>query len=170
MAFLFGHPLSERCGSAVVPRPRGLLTARVLVNGGSALPWVSTSLLVLRQSSPGIACLLSHRLVSAEPLALTATRPLGHSLVLAHLDLRCVYLVDSFIARDPRHNAHMISLALTLSGHTLSGQLTVPILTVEGRRLTFTSLLVHRFNCLVPYYRDASTDFWQKALEKAEAP
>ena len=118
---LFGHTLSEKRGGAVVPRPTGLLTARVLVNGGLALLRASTSLLVLSQSSPEIACLLSHRLISAEPLTLTATRPLGHSLVFPNLDVRCVYLIDSFIARDPRHNAHTISLALTLSGHTLSG-------------------------------------------------
>ena len=63
------------------------------------------------------ASTLSLRLVSAEPRALTATRPLGHSLVFPHLDVRRVYLVDSFIARDPQHNTHTTLLALTLSGH-----------------------------------------------------
>ncbi len=120
---LYSDTLSARDvgGWGVIARPTGLLTVRVLVNGGSALPWVSTSLLVLRQSSPGIARLLSHWLISAEPRALTATRPLGHSLVFPHLDIRRVYLVDSFIARDAQHNAHTTSLVLTLSGHTFSG-------------------------------------------------
>ena len=70
---------------------------------------------------PGIAHLSSHRLVSAGPRAPTATRPLGQSLVFPHLDARRVYLVDSFIARNPQCNAHTTSLALTLSGHTFSG-------------------------------------------------
>ncbi len=121
------------------------------MNGGSALPRVSTSLLVLRQSSHGTARLLSHRLVSAEPHALTATHPLGHSPVFPHPDVKRVYLVDSFIARNPHNNAHMTSPVLTLSGHTFSGLLPVPTLTVEGLRLAFTSLLdvlVHRFNWL----------------------
>ncbi len=118
---IYSDTLSARDVGGCCSTPHGLLTARVLVNGGSALPRVSTSLLVLRQSSPGIARLLSHRLVSAEPRALTATRPLGHSLVFPNLDVRRVYLVDSFIARDPQHNAHTTSLVLTLSGHTFSG-------------------------------------------------
>ncbi len=71
--------------------------------------------------APGIALLSSHRLVSAGPRTPTATRPLGHSLVFPHLDARRVYLVDSFIARNPQCNAHTTSLALTLSGHTFSG-------------------------------------------------
>ena len=71
--------------------------------------------------APGIALLSSHRLVSAGPCAPTVTRPLGHSLVFPHLDARRVYLVDSFIARNPQCNAHTTSLALTLSGHTFSG-------------------------------------------------
>ncbi len=107
-----------------VPRPAGSLTARALGNSGLALPRVSTCLsplLVLRQSSPGTARLVSHRLVSTEPRALPATRPLGHSPVFPHSDVRRVYLVDSFIARDPQSNAHTTSLILTLSGHTFSG-------------------------------------------------
>ena len=119
---LYSDTLSARdVGGAVIPHPTALLTVTVLVNGGSALPWVSTSLLILRLSLPGIARLLSHRLVSAEPHALTATCPFGHSLVFPHLDVRRVYLVDSFIARDPQHNTHTTSLLLTLSGHTFSG-------------------------------------------------
>ncbi len=72
------------------PSPTGLLTARVLGNGGSAPPQVSTCLsplLVLHQSSPGTARLVSHWLVSAEPRALTVIRPLGHSPVFPHF--RC---------------------------------------------------------------------------------
>ncbi len=38
-------------------------------------------------------------------------------------DVRRVYLVDSFIARDPQYNAHTTSLIPTLSGHTFSGWL-----------------------------------------------
>ena len=45
--------------------------------------------------------------------------PLGHSPVFSHV--RRVYLVDSFITRDPQYNAHTTSLILTLSGHTFSG-------------------------------------------------
>ena len=41
---LFGHTLSERRGAR--PRPTGSLTARLLGNGGSALPRVSTCLLL----------------------------------------------------------------------------------------------------------------------------
>ncbi len=118
--FIRTHSQRETWG-IIVPRPTGLLTATVLVNGGSALPRVSTCLLVPHQSLPGIARLLSHRLVSAEPRALTATRPLGHSPVLPHLDVRRVYLVGSFIARDPLYNAHTTSLIPTPSGHTFSG-------------------------------------------------
>ncbi len=119
---LYSDTLSARDVSFVlVPRPTGSLTARVLVNGGSALPQVSTSLLVLHRSSPGAARPLSHRLVSAEPRALTATRPLGHSPVFPHPDVKRVYLVDSFIARNLHNNAHTTSLVLTLSGHTFSG-------------------------------------------------
>ena len=118
----FGHTLSERRGGGVLfPRPTGSLTARVLVNGGSALLRGSTSLLVLHQSSPGTARPLSHQLVSAEPRALTATRPLSHSPVFPHPDVKRVYLVDSFIARNPHNNAHTTSPLLTRSGHTFSG-------------------------------------------------
>ncbi len=149
---LYSDTLSVR-DVGLVPRPTGSLTARVLVNGGSALPRVSTSLLVFRPSSPGSARPLSHQLISAEPRTLTATRPLGQSPAFPHLEERRVYLVDSFIAHDPQHNAQTTSLALTPSGHTFSGQLTVPILMVEGRHLAFTSflVLVHRFNWLAPY-------------------
>ncbi len=118
--FIWTHSQRETWGD-VIPCPTGLLTVRVVVNGGSALPRVSTPLLVLCLSSPGIARLLSHQLVSAEPRSMTATRPLGHSPVFIHLDVRGVYLVDSFIARDRQYNAHMTSPILTLSGHTFSG-------------------------------------------------
>ena len=94
------------------PRPTGSLTARILMNGGSAPPRVSTSFLVLHQSSPGTARPLSHQLVSAEPRALIATRPLGHSPAFPHRDVKRVYLVDSFIARVPQNNAQTTSLAL----------------------------------------------------------
>ncbi len=78
------------------------------------------SSLVPCQSSPGIARLLLHRLASAQPRTLAATHPLGHSPVFPHLDVRRVYLIDSFIARDPQYNAHTTSPVLNLSGHTFS--------------------------------------------------
>ncbi len=118
---LYSDTLSARDMVGWFHAPMGLLTARVLMNGGSALPLVSTSFLVLRQSSPGTARPLSHRPVSAEPHALTATRLLGHFPAFPHRDVRRVYLVDSFIARNPQYNAQTTSLALTLSGHTFSG-------------------------------------------------
>ncbi len=79
---------SERETWVHVPCPTGSLTARVLGNDGSAPPQVSICLSPLirpRQSSLGTACLVSHRLVSAEPCALAATRPLSHSLVFPHV-------------------------------------------------------------------------------------
>ncbi len=114
---LFGHTLSERRGGVRCSTPHGFAYCE-----SSSEWWVGSpagqylSLLVLHQSSPGIARPLSHRLVSAETRALTATRPLGHSPAFPHLDVRRVYLIDSFIAHDPRHNAHTTSLVLTLSG------------------------------------------------------
>ncbi len=69
------------------PTPHGFAYCKSSRDGGSALPRVSTCLsplLILRQSSPGTAHLVSHRLVSAEPRALPATRPLGHSPVFPH--------------------------------------------------------------------------------------
>ncbi len=45
---------SQRETWVPVPHPTGLLTARVLVNSGPALPRVSTSPLVLRQSYLGL--------------------------------------------------------------------------------------------------------------------
>ncbi len=82
---------------------------------------VPVLLLILCQSSPGTARPLSHRLVSVGPHAPAASRPLDHSPVFPDLDVRHVYLVDSFIARNPHNNAHTTSLVLTLSGHTFSG-------------------------------------------------
>ena len=85
---LYSSTLSERRG-LTFPRPTGSLTARVLRNRGSAPPrvsiWGPTLLIRPRQSSPGTARLVSHRLVSAEPRALAATHPLGHSLVFSHV-------------------------------------------------------------------------------------
>ncbi len=73
-------------------RPTGLLTARVLGNGGSAPRQVSvwgarvlSLVFVLVSRLPGTARLVSHRLVSAGPRAQAATRPLGHSLVFSHI-------------------------------------------------------------------------------------
>ncbi len=124
----FGVPYSDTLSArdvsfVLVPRPTGSLTARVLANGGSALPRVSTSSLVLRQSSPETARPLSHWLVSAAPHALTGTRPFGHSPVFPHPDVKRVYLdiVNSFIARNPHNNAHTTSLVITPSCHIFSG-------------------------------------------------
>ncbi len=97
---------------AIRTRPTGPLAARVLGNGGSARPRVSNrampgkgrcaswgvqsflshSLLSSRQSSLGTARPVSLRLVSAEPRALSATHPLGHSLVFPHVRSKtCLY-------------------------------------------------------------------------------
>ena len=118
--FVWTHSQRETWGVSF-PHPTGSLTTRVLMNGGSAPPRVSTSFLVLHQSSPGTVRPLSHQLILAEPRALTSTRPLGHSPAFPHRDVKRVYLVDSFIARNPQTNAQTTSLALTLSGHTFSG-------------------------------------------------
>ncbi len=73
---LYSDTLSARdVGFVLVPCATGSLTARVLVNSGSALLRVSTSSLVLRQSSPGTVRPLSHWLVSAAPRILTVTHP-----------------------------------------------------------------------------------------------
>ncbi len=89
--FISGYTLSERRGFSA-PRPTGSLTARVLGNSGSALPQVSvwgvhvlSLVFVLVGRLPGTTRLVSHRLVSAEPRALAATRRLGHSLVFPHI-------------------------------------------------------------------------------------
>ncbi len=108
-------------GTWLFPRPTGSLTARVLMDGGSAPPWVSTSFLVLCQSSPETARPLLHRLASAGPRALAATRPLGHSPAFPHPNERHFYFVGSFIGRTSQNNAQSKSIALTSSGHTFSG-------------------------------------------------
>ncbi len=93
-AFFFKSTLSAR--DVGWSRPTGSLTARVRVNSGSAPPRVSVwgasaSGCVLslsprpRSQSPGTARLFSHRLVSAQPRALAANRPLGHSPVFPHV-------------------------------------------------------------------------------------
>ncbi len=88
--FIWVH--SQRETWVPFPRPTGSLTARVLGNGGSAPPQVSIwgvgwviPRVRPRQSSPGTARLISHRLVSAEPHALAATHPLSNSLVFPHI-------------------------------------------------------------------------------------
>ncbi len=100
-AFFIRTHSQRETWALLFPRPTGSLTARVLGDSGSAPPRVSTPSLSfeLRQSSPGTARPFPHRLVSAEPRALAATRPLGHSPA----------------------NAQTKSLALTPFGHTLSG-------------------------------------------------
>ena len=115
----FGHTLSE--GRGCFPRPTGSLTARILVNGGSAPPRVSTSFLDLCQSSPGTVPPFLHWLVSAGPRALAETRPLGHSPAFPHPKERHFYFVDSFIGRTSQKNAQTKSIALTPIGHTFSG-------------------------------------------------
>ena len=108
-----------------IPRPTGSLTARVLGNGGSAPPRVSTCvylLLVLCQSSPGTA-LVSSRTGSSQqnPALWLRLAPSATPRFFRISDARRVYLVDSFIAHDPQYNAHTTSLIPTLSGHTFSG-------------------------------------------------
>ncbi len=101
------------------------------------------SFLVLRQSMSGTARLFPHRLVSAGPHALAATRPLGHSPAFPHPDERHVYFVDSFIGCTSQGNARTKSHALTLSGHTPQWLAIYHPLMVKGCRLAFTLSLVH---------------------------
>ncbi len=91
-------------------RPTGTLTARVLMDGGSARPRVSSrapgkvgwgyrrrlrlslSRLPLSRLSLGTAHLSPLRLDSARPRAPAATRPLGHSPVFSHFRSKtCLY-------------------------------------------------------------------------------
>ena len=106
------------------PRPTGSLTARVLMDGPNGRwfgsPAGQYSSLVLRQSMSGTARPFPHRLVSAEPRALTATRPLGHSPAFRLTDERHVYFVDSFISCTSQGNARTKS-------HTLSLCLVTPL-------------------------------------------
>ena len=84
---LYSGTLSAR--DVGVPRPAGSLTARVLGNGGSASS-PAGQYLCLSSSHPlsvitwDCASLFLHRLISAEPRALAATHPLGHSPVFPH--------------------------------------------------------------------------------------
>ena len=115
---LYSDTLSARDvgggGVAVIPRPTSLLTARVLVNGGSALPRVSTC--------PSPRRISYHTGSSQQSPALwLRLAPSATPWCFPMSDARRVYLVDSFIARDPQYNAHTTSLVLTLSGHTFSG-------------------------------------------------
>ena len=121
---LYSGTLSAR-EMGLVPCPTGSLTARVLGNDGSALPWVSTCLsplLILCQSSPGTA-LVSSRTGSSQqsPVLRLRLTPSATPQCFPISDAMRVYLVDSFIARGPQYNAHTTSLILTLSGHTFSG-------------------------------------------------
>ncbi len=102
------HTLSRRRNRS--SRPTGPLTARVLMDGGSARPRVSNrapgngggcvvssstlslSRLPLSRPSLGTARLSSLRLVSARPRAPAGTRPLGHSPVFPHFRSKtCLY-------------------------------------------------------------------------------
>ncbi len=130
-----GSPACAHCGilysdtlyvrDVGVPRPTGLLTARVLVNGGSALPQVSTRLLllpVLRRSYLGLrSSPLAPAHLSRAPRSGCDSPASATPRCFPISDARRVYLIDLFIARDPQYNAHTTSLFLTLSGHTFSG-------------------------------------------------
>ncbi len=109
------HTLSRRRGRS--SRPTGPLTARVLMDSGSARPRVSNrapgngwgllrrvissvsrrlklslSRLPLSWPSLGTARLVALQLVSARPRAPAGTRPLGHSPVFSHFRSKtCLY-------------------------------------------------------------------------------
>ena len=91
--------------------------------GSPAGRYLSLSALpVLCRSSPGTALVSSRTGSSQQSLALwLRLAPSATPQCLPISDVRRVYIVDSFIARDPQHNAHTTSLFLTLSGHTFSG-------------------------------------------------
>ncbi len=88
---------SQRETWVPVPRPHGFAyckSSREQRVGSPAGQYseVSPSLIRPRQSTLGTAHLVSHRLVSAEPRALTATRPLGHPPVFPHVRRKAVCL------------------------------------------------------------------------------
>ncbi len=105
----------------VAPRPTGLLTARVLGNGGSALPRVSTRGDVcwkgggghsLPLSSSSVSCLLGLRVSfhsgssQQSPALWLRLAPSATPRCFPMSDARRVYVVDSFIACDPQLHAH----------------------------------------------------------------
>ncbi len=109
--WLFGRP----------PLPMGSLSVRVLRDGSSVPPLVST--LSLSFDRP---CLGSHVHSLSGPSQQSpaswlrlAHPPLGHPPVFPHPDERHVYFVDSFIRCSRQDNAHTKShtLTLPLSGH-----------------------------------------------------
>ncbi len=129
--FLLSHPRA-RCGVLYSdtlsardvgwsPRPTGSLTARVLVNGGSALPRISTCLSSRPSSSVvtwDCASTLSHRLIWAEPRALAATRPLGHSLAFPHLDMKaCLYRWLVYCSWSTMQRSHDITRPHSVWSH-----------------------------------------------------
>ncbi len=95
----------------VIPCPASLLTARVLVNGGSAPPWVSIyplSSLVSRH--PGLCDSSCTGSSQQSPALWLRLAPLATPRSFPMSDARHVYLVDSFIAHDPQSNTHTKSL------------------------------------------------------------
>ncbi len=132
--FCFAHPPRTRCGvlysdtlsardvGGSRPTPHGFAYCE-----SSSERWVGSPAGQYLPSRPSsvFTWVCASTLTPAEPHALTATRPLGHSLVFPHLDVKLVYLVDLFIARSPHNNAHTTSLVLTLSGDQASSPMRV---------------------------------------------
>ena len=135
---LFGHTLRERRGWST---PHGFAYCKSPRGRRFGSPVGQYCSLVLRQPVSGIACPFPHRLVSAEPRALAATRPLGHSLAVPHPYERHVYFVDSFIRWTTLRPNH--TLSPTLSGHTPQWLAIYLFLPAEDCRLAFTLLSVH---------------------------
>ena len=119
---LFGHTLSKRRGRSTPhgfaycksssERWVGSPAGQYPCSSSSCPPWVVPGTALVSsctgsyQQSPALWLRLA-------PSATPRCFPIS--------DARRVYLVDSFIARDPQYNAHTTSLILTLSGHTFSG-------------------------------------------------
>ena len=121
-AFFMGHTLSERCGYST---PHGFAYCESSSErwiGSPAGQYLSSSLLVLCQSSPGTALVSSHTgSPQQSPALCLRLAPSATPQCFPISDARRVYLVDLFIARGPQYNVHTTSLILTLSGHTFSG-------------------------------------------------
>ncbi len=108
----FGSPAGQQssswevCGCVVLAPPPSLSLSCLLVSRPLGLRVSSHS--GSSQQRPALCLLLA-------PSATPRCFPMS--------EVRRVYIVDSFIARDPQYNAHSTSLIPTLSGHTFSGKL-----------------------------------------------
>ncbi len=157
-----GHTLSERRDGGVTPHGSAYCKSSRERRFGSlagqqsscAYAWEGCRWCSRRRSRPPAPLSLSYLLIS-RPLGLRVSSHSGSSqqsptlcLLLAPSatprcfpmsEIRRVYIVDSFIARDQQYNAHSTSRIPTLSGHTFSGKLNCPY--PDGRRLSPALLL-----------------------------